>query len=113
MIVASVTATLSFLFIYVSNDCRPVVRNMKNALQVNQQSIELMVEQTFYLFIFNQFAPEAVHTRKTFTDYKLQGLLNTHFDFCVCGRETCHGSVVPDKRHCKQWTSSLFLLIFA
>ena len=64
--------------------------------------------------------------------------LYTHSDFCVFCRKTCkhatrgvpswrltcihaivsrspwgHGWVAPDKQHCKQWTSSLFLWIFA
>ena len=64
--------------------------------------------------------------------------LNTHFDFCEFCQKTCqhatrgalslrltcihaivsrsswsYGWLAPDKWHCKQWTSSLFLLIFA
>ena len=34
LIVASVTVTLSFLCIYLSDDCKPIVSNMKNSLQV-------------------------------------------------------------------------------
>ncbi|XP_033630526.1 H(+)/Cl(-) exchange transporter 7-like [Asterias rubens] len=34
LIVASVTVTLSFLCIYLSDDCKPIVSNMKNSLQM-------------------------------------------------------------------------------
>ena len=81
--------------------------------------------------------------RRLYIHTKVLPIINRTFKhafrfLCVCGRETCqhatcgmpllrltcthaivfrspwgHGLVTPGKRHCKQWTSSLFLLIFA
>ncbi|XP_038063620.1 H(+)/Cl(-) exchange transporter 7-like isoform X1 [Patiria miniata] len=78
MIVALVTVTISFLCIYLSDDCRPITRDMKNSLQMFCNDGEYSSSASLF---FN--TPEE-SVKSLFHDMQGSYSVTTLTVFCIC-----------------------------